>query len=170
MALAVIENTKYFVSGSYQNIKIWNHETGQLIKTIATGHPYYIWGISQIPKTTDIFAVSGSESNGFIGIYNITSGENLKKIYGPTNGFYQIDIIPGTELLVAAGYDGNVYIYNSTTWELFKKLVGHTGRVLAIKAIPNSDFIASGSYDGDKMVKIWNYKTGSLIFNLQDDT
>jgi len=47
-------------------------------------------------------------------------------------------------------------------------LRGHTSGITSLGTLPN-DYLASGS-GGDFTVKVWNYNTGSLVYNLTGHT
>ncbi|MCL2932843.1 MAG: serine/threonine protein kinase [Trichodesmium sp. MAG_R03] len=72
--------------------------------------------------------------------------------------------------LVAGTYDWRVIIWNFATEEPFRifedRVFEHRAPIWSVVISPNNEIVASSS--GDRTVKVWDLKTGFLIFNFPD--
>ncbi len=95
---------QFLASGSYDNsIKIWNIETGQLIRTLQ-GHSDYVVSLSLIEASGFLASASWDET---IKIWNYDTGECIITITGHTNKVVALVLIQNN-ILVSGSYDGTI--------------------------------------------------------------
>ena len=154
-SVAVSPDGLAIASGSFDGtIKIWNLETGTLIRTL-TGHSdagEIVSSVAIAPNGTLLV----SSSNGFGGtikIWNLATGELLSTIPGTSLGISSIAISPDSKLLASGSEDGNIYLWNLESGEAMGKFSGHLGTVFSVVFSPDGQTLASASQDGS--IKLW---------------
>jgi hypothetical protein len=130
-------------------IKIWNAETGALIRTVRDRN-----------KTARSVAFSpdgsriASGAYGCIVVWNAETGALIRTFSGPNWSSYKYATFnPGGDRIAAGSDDRTVKVWNAETGDLIRTLSGHTGWVESVAFSPGGDRIASGSRDNT--VKVW---------------
>lgn len=95
-------------SGCADNtIKIWNIDTGSLIRTLL-GHTGYVESLAVLPNG---FLASG-DFNGIIKIWNIITGSLTRTLAGHTDWVTSLGLLPNG-FLVSGSYDTKIKIWNT---------------------------------------------------------
>lgn len=165
-------NEKFFIvtgdQKSGNNIKIWDEETGILLKTVE-GHSNVIMDLA-IETFNDgaWYIISGSDEKE-IGIWD-GEGKLIRRLI-TDNGVWSVashKTNDGTWYIYAGEENGTISMWDGETGKLIKKLEGHSWYVNHIMIVPSENdnwFVISGSRDGT--IKIWNGHGGSLIQTLK---
>src|SRR5687768_10450874 len=95
-----------------------------------------------------------------IQILDLESGNVVKMLYGPENGFTQCDMTPDGRLLATAGGGLVAMIWETTAWEAqWRK---HTERAIYSIAISSdARHVALGMESGH--VEVWEWATDQLV-------
>ncbi len=144
---------KTLASVNYQEIKIWNTETGQEIRTL-TGHTSFVNSVCFSPDGK--YLASGSRDN-FVKIWNTETGNVMRTLTGHSNYVLSVCFSPDGKYLASGSEDKSVKIWNTETGRLMSTLTGHTSSVKSVCFSPDGEYIASGSFDNS--VKIWYVAT-----------
>ena len=134
-------------------LRICDVSTMQYLKTIKG---YFMTTFSSDGK----FIVSPSDQNR-ICLWDITTGQCLKKIRGHTNLVTSTVFSPNGKHIVSASWDKTIRIWDVSTGKCIHTLQGHTDSVTSAVISPDGKFIASTSYD--ESVRIWEFSTGKCI-------
>ncbi|MCT7956745.1 protein kinase domain-containing protein [Laspinema palackyanum] len=154
-SVAVSPDGLAIASGSFDGtIKIWNLETGALIRTL-TGHSdagEMVSSVAIAPNGT-LLVSSSNGYGGTIKIWNLATGELLSTIPGTSLGISSIAISPDSKLLASGSEEGNIYLWNLDSGEAIGTLNGHLGTVFSVVFSPDGQTLASASEDGS--IKLW---------------
>ncbi len=110
------------------------------------------------------FIVSPSDQNS-ICLWDITTGQCLKKIHGHTNMVTSTVFSPNGKHIVSASWDNTIRVWDVSTGKCIYTLQGHTDSVTSAVVSPDGKFIVSTSYD--ESVRIWELSTGKCIHTIQ---
>ena len=160
-AVAISSDGKTLVSGgSDQTLKIWNLQTGTLLRTL-TGHTDTVRAIVTSQDGRLLASGSGDKT---IKIWNLQTGELLRTLTGHAGPVWSVAISPDGKTLVSGAYDGTIKIWDVQTGNLRRTLPDHYDSVWAVAISPDGQTLVSGAYDGS--IKVWNLQTGSLLRTL----
>lgn len=141
-------------------IRIWNAETGLLIRVLDTGHPFG----HCVTYTPDDKAIIGIFGDGALIMWSADTGEllmnkNLNSIFETNRSscVSSMAISPDGNKLAIATSEGDMFLLNMQT--------GHTSSaqiepILDVSFSPDSKQLVSTSQDG---VIIWNLENGTHI-------
>ncbi|XP_033110036.1 E3 ubiquitin-protein ligase TRAF7-like isoform X2 [Anneissia japonica] len=145
--LALVRAGKFIFSSSQSEIKVWDCETLDLIKTISGLRR--AWALTLDPKKESLY--SGAEN--CISIWDATGQFNLKsKVEHEYGLVYCLKVTD--KYLIMGTHNRNIQIFDIKTYEHVRALRGHIGMITALALSPRNRFLLSSSYDGT--VKIWN--------------
>ncbi len=166
---------QWLASSSFdQTLKLWDIKTGQCLKTFQ-GHTNRVWTVAFSPDNNQL--VSGGDDHA-TKLWDIKTGQCDKTLKGHTNSVFSIALSPDCQILASGHEDQSIKLWNFSKGECLQTLQGHTNRVWSVAFAPstkqenNSDtdevVLATGS--ADRMIKLWNYKTGKCLKTLQGHT
>jgi WD40 repeat protein len=167
-AIAFSPDGGRIASAGFDNlVKIWNPETGDLIRTL-TGHPDEIYALAYSPGGE--FLASAGWNNP-IRIWNPESGALLQQLSGLNpSGALSLAFSPDGTLL-AAGIDRYAHIVRVSDWQHIHSVIhvpvttGGTVRTVAFS--PDGAVLA---VSGTPNVTLWNPNTGALLRTLSGHT
>ena len=157
-----------------QEIRLWNANTGELIKTL-TGHTSVVNSVVFSPDGNTIASGSGHwggyEGKASVGkevrLWNVHTGELIKTLTGHEDVVSSVVFSPDGNLIVSGdwydwdGYlssgtwSGEIRVWNAHTGEHLKTLKGHTGGVSSVTFSPDGKTLASGRTDGT--ILLWDF-------------
>lgn len=157
------DNKELITSGDSANdgsIKIWNMETGELLRTLK-GHSQYPHSLT-ISKDGKII-VSGSMDKT-IKVWNLQTGKLLRTLKH-SSSVSSVAISNDGQTIVTGAYDKTIKVWNVETGELLRTLKGHSDTVMSVAMSKDGKTIVSGSWS--KTIKVWNLQTGKLLRTLK---
>ena len=161
-SVAISPNGKVLASsGSNKKIKLWDRDTGLLIKVIE-GHRKGVRSVAFSPDG-EILA-SGSEDKT-INLWEISTGKLLKTLKGHSDWVLSVAFSPNGEILASGSWDRTINLWEISTGKLLKTLEGYSHSVLSVAFSPDGEILASGS--SDKTIKLWEIRTGRLLKTLE---
>ena len=105
LSVAISPDGETIVSGSEDNsLKIWNLETGELVRTIE-GHSDWVWSVAISPDGETI--VSGSYDKS-LKIWNLKTGELVRTLEGHSDWIWSVAISPDGETIVSGSADDSL--------------------------------------------------------------
>ena len=105
-ALAFLGNGN-LVSGCFDGtIKIWNSNTGALIKTLNTTNAAGIWDLAVL-KTGELVS---SDLNGLLRFWDVNTGTLIKTIQG--NGWNSLAVLNNNQLVTGSSTDTSINIWS----------------------------------------------------------
>ncbi len=175
-------------SSSWDTIKIWNKNTGDLLRTITVNVSYVV---SIAFDANDMIA--SVSSDGTIQLWNKNTGELFRTLIGygsyidsldfdvhknpvtsaASDDVLQYGSIPphmvitfafdDNYMLASSSWDNTLKLWNKNTGTLLRTLTGHDHYVSSVVFDANV-MIASGSFD--RTIRLWNKNTGDMLRSL----
>lgn len=137
-------------SGGHDNIvKIWDFNTGGLIKSMA-GHDDWVYDLCLSNDEKYIYSGSFDKT---IKVWDIASGKNIATLKGHTEGVVTIDMSKDGKYLASAGVDKEIIIWDTATKTIFKRIKAHSAAITDLKFNADGTIIYSCSID--KTIKAW---------------
>ena len=146
-------------------IKIWEMESGKLIKSLE-GHASNVRGVQLTIDEKKIISYSGSSDT--IKIWDMETGNLFRTLKGHTGSVYGIKLTKDEKKLISYSYDNTIKIWDMETGKLLHSLEGHTKDIGGIQ--PTKDEKKLISYSYDNTIKIWDMETGKLLHSLEGHT
>lgn len=159
------------VSNSRGNheVYVWDLITGEIIFK-------FFGDIATTNKREDILFV-GNSSENLVSAYSLNTGEKVKDYIGLSNEdiqfsgtksiIYSLTLDQTNKRLMAAGGDGCPIVWDIKTGKKLLKIEGHKSRIFSSGFSFNGKHIFTAG-DEDQTIKIWNSKTGRLIYEYKD--
>ena len=135
-------------SSSGSSGKLWNQETGELIRTFEAKSSINAVAISPDGK----FLATGIRDNG-VKLWNLRTGEFISTFTGHLGEVMCVNFSPDSQTLASGSWDKTIKLWNLRTGELIDTFTGHSDKVWAIAFSADGKTLASGSQDGT--IKIW---------------
>ena len=165
-SLAFSPDGKMLVSGSYQEIAIWDPATGELKKKIG-GFAHNVVAIA-FSADGKLLGVTGGEPT-VEGEVKIFEADTLKQVFELKNGHsdtvYGICFSPDAKMIATGSADKFVKVWEVATGKLVKSFEGHTHHVLDVGWTADGKLLASAG--GDNTVKIWDFEKGEQARTIQ---
>jgi hypothetical protein len=160
---------KYVASGSFQEINLWDVQTGTL-KVKIPGLADRVVALAFSSSGTMLAAGGGSPTeDGEIRIFEIPSGKQLLEIKsGHSDTVFGVSFSPDDKMLATCGADKFVKVWEVPGGKFVKSFEGHTHHVLDVGWKADGKLLASGG--ADNVVKIWNFETGEQVRTIQAHT
>ena len=136
-------------------LKLWNADSGELVRAVAEAHSDTIFGID---FSADGKYVATAGADRFMKIFAVETGKLLKSCEGHTHHVLGVAWQADGRLLATAGADKVVKIWDFATGEQVRTIPGFNKEVTAIQFLGASDnFIAAA---GDQQVATFNTNGG----------
>ena len=160
-----------------QTIKIWDAESGAVIRTLKDHSSVENWGVysgtpifyflidisvAYRPDGRRIVATLGDMT---IKIWDAESGDLIRTLQGHNSYVESAAYSPDGRRIVSASYDNTVNIWDAKSGDLIRSLQSHDNDVRSAAYRTDGRRIVSASFD--KTVKIWDAEGGTVIRTLQ---
>lgn len=159
-------DNKYMVTAGYDClICVWNLEDFSLVNKITnqTDQPEDM--IVSIAVDSDKTFIAVGFMKGNIGIYDVNFKEPMLPFKAHDVSIMNIAISPFDSSIATGGNDASIKIWGLSTRLTQKNtLSGHTNLVLALAFKHDGPLLLSGSKD--EMVCGWDYKKGTMLFDI----
>lgn len=169
-SVALSPNGEIIASGSRDGtIKLWNIETGDLIKIIFA-HGSLVNSVAFSPNGSIIASAIGhvgmyGRISGEIRLWDAKTGNLIKTLTGNEGVVLSVAFSPNGKILASSGMDDNLMLWDTQNGKPLQTLKGHRGDVSAVAFSLDGRFIATASTDST--IIIWNARTGKLLKILQ---
>jgi len=139
-------------------IKIWNRNTGDLVKEYRQST-----GVAYMDLSADgLFAVTGSY-DAKVRLIQLSDGKLIREFAGHDGTAWCVAFSPDGKKIASGGNDGLVNIWDTESGKLLQQLKGHKRIVWSVKFSPDGQTVASASFDFT--VKLWNVADGRLLWD-----
>src|SRR5262249_1334332 len=158
---------------SDRTIKIWDVETGDLVKNVTTQHLGWVSSIAWSPEGARIASTGGIRGcprtctyDRNIKIWAAATGTLMRTLTGHTSLVNSTSWSPDGAQIASGANDRTVRVWQVDTGELLRTLTGHTSDVTSVAWSPDGGQLASGGNYGDAKIKIWQADNGELLRTL----
>jgi WD40 repeat protein len=158
-SMAFSPDGKYLVSGSFQEISIWDVQTGALRQTI----PGFTEKVVAVAFSLDgkLFATAGGAptEEGEIKIFEVGDWKEVAEIKnGHSDTVYGLSFSPDNKMIATGSADKFVKVFEIPSGKFVKSFEGHTHQVLDVGWSSDGKRLASAG--ADAAVKIWDFEKG----------
>ena len=165
-SLAYSPDGKYVASGSFQEIKLWDVQTGE-IKARITGLVDRVVTLAFTSDGKTLAAGGGAATeDGELKLYEIPSGKliiDIKSAHSDT--VFGVCFSPDDKMLASCGADKFVKVWEVPSGKFVKSFEGHTHHVLDVGWKSDGKLLASAG--ADNVIKVWNFETGEQKQTIQ---
>ena len=151
-------------TGSHdKTIKLWDVETGDLIRSLDNGSRVYSVAFS---SDYDMLASGGDEA--FVKLWDTRTGRPSQRLAGHKSwvGAVIFGHNPyGEEVLASGSDDGVIQLWNPKTGQCAQSLTNSNASIQSIAFAPDGKTLASGS--ADRTVNIWDIEAGQCAQTLK---
>jgi WD40 repeat protein len=158
-SLAFSPDGKTLVSGSFQEIAIWDPASGELKKKIG-GFAHNVVALA-FSSDGKLLGTAGGEPTveGEVKIFEVADWKQIMDLKnGHSDTVYGLCFSPDAKLLATGSADKFVKVWEVPSGKFVKSLEGHTHHVLDVGWTADGKLIASAG--GDNTVKVWDYEKG----------
>jgi len=163
--IAYSPDGKYIISGgSDKSVKLWNSETGALVRDIYKFKGYVnIVGIS--PDGSRIFAAS-SDSSALL--FDFKSGKVIGDLGKQPKPILSTVFSQDGKTLVTGGADGAIKVWSVDEGKNIKAYPGSAGFIWQLAFSPDGKRLASAS--GEGILRFWDTESNSQVFAIRTDS
>lgn len=158
----VDDGTRLVSCGFDGEVRIWDTKSGQCLKVIKL-HEDQIITLIYSPRIEVLATGSWGHT---VALLSLTNFEDMKRLEGHSSMISDLEIFGDGNLMVSTGLDGKAILWNMETGEKVAELISHKDKLTDISISPEKDQAVTGGFDGPK---VWDLKSGSLIFELDRD-
>jgi WD40 repeat protein len=131
-------------------VKIWDVEKAELVRTLGTLHSDTVFGVRFSPDGTKL---ATGAADKFLKVTNVADGKELKSFEGHTHHVLAVDWKSDGKQLVTGGADNVVKVWDFEAGEQLRTLPPAGKQVTAVRWVPGKTVVAGAS--GDNLVRFW---------------
>jgi WD40 repeat protein len=158
-ALVYSPDGKYLASGGYQEVILWDAQTG-LLKQRLTGFADRV-GALTFSNDSKLLATGGGapSEDGEIKVFEVATAKMVLEIKsGHSDMVFGVSFSPDDKILATCGADKFVKTWEVPSGKLLKSFEGHTHHVMDVGWKGDGKLLVSAG--ADKVIKVWTYETG----------
>jgi len=159
LALTWTKNGQYIMTGSQdKSVRLWNPHNGKHIKKFAGCHNQEVNDV-QISADNSKFVSCGSDK--LIFLWDVTSGQAIRKFTGHDRKINAVAFGPKEDLLLSASHDKTVRVWDMRTRARapIQTMTGAVDSILCL--VVHKDEIITGSVDGG--LRCYDVRKGQLV-------
>ncbi|HEY7308772.1 MAG TPA: c-type cytochrome domain-containing protein [Gemmataceae bacterium] len=161
-SLAYSPDGKYLASGAFQEVLIWDAQTG-VIRQRLTGFADRVVALD-FSHNGKLLATGGGAptADGEMKIYDVAAGKLVVEIKnGHSDTVFGVSFSPDDKILATCAADKFVKTFEVPSGKFLKSFEGHTHHVLGVGWKADGKLLASAG--ADNVVKIWDFEKGEQI-------
>jgi WD40 repeat protein len=157
-SVAISPDRKFIASGSFQEVNIWDAQTGTLLRKL-TGFADRVVALAF--GKGDLLATGGGAptEDGELKVFEAATGKlvvDIKPCHSDT--VYGVAFNADAKMLASGGADKFVKVFQIPSAELVKSFEGHTHHVLDVGWKADGKLLASAG--ADNSIKVWDFEKG----------
>jgi WD40 repeat protein len=168
-ALAFSPDGRYLASGSFQEVILWDAQTGQLRKRL-TGFADRVVALAFSPNGKLLATGGGAPTeDGEIKVVDAATGSLVADVKnGHSDTVFGVCFSPDSTKLATASADKFVKVFEVPSGKFIKAFEGHTHHVLDVGWKADGKVLASAG--ADNVIKIWDYEKGEQVRTITGHT
>lgn len=158
-SLAFTADGRYLASGSFQEVALWDAQTGMLRSRI----PGFVDRVVALAFSPDgkLLATGGGAAaeDGEVKIIDVTTGKVLTEVKNAhSDTCFGVAFSPDGKMLATCGADKFVKVFEVPGGKFIKSFEGHTHHVMDVGWKHDGKLLASAG--ADNAIKVWNFENG----------
>jgi len=141
-------------------VKIWNVQTGTLVRSLDALHSDTVFGVRFSPDGSKLATAAADK---FLKVVNVADGKELRSFEGHTHHVMAVDWSSDGKKLLTGGADNVLKVWDYETGEQLRTLQPAGKQVTAVRWITGKAEVAGAS--GDALVRLWNADNGGIARN-----
>lgn len=137
------------------SIRMLDYTTQQTIHAIPTGLRCVL------VEWVDHSLLAVASNSPDLSLYDLTSGQIVRKLRGHTRNLYRVAWFNSSCLLASVGYDCTAKLWDIAYDHCLMTFEGHTSAVGCVVDLPSHNMVATGA--DDFKVKLWDKSTGTCL-------
>jgi WD40 repeat protein len=168
-ALTFSPDGRYIASGSFQEVMLWDAQTGLLRQKI-TGFMDRVVTLAFSPNGKLLATGGGAPSeDGELKVFEIPSGKSVVNIQnGHSDEVFGVCFSPDGNKLASCAADKFVKVFEIPSGKFLKSFEGHTHHVLDVGWKSDGKLLASAG--ADNVIKVWDYEKGEQVRTIAGHT
>ncbi len=168
-SLAFSPDGKYLASGAFQEVKLWDVDTGMLRKTL-TGFADRVMAVAFSADGKYLATGGGPPTqDGEIKVFEAATGKLVVDIKnGHSDQVFGVAFSPDGTKLATCGADKFVKVFEIPSGKFLKSFEGHTHHVLDVGWKADGKLLASAG--ADNVIKVWDYEKGEQVRTITGHT
>jgi WD40 repeat protein len=161
-SLCYSSDGRYLASGSFQEVCLWDAQTGQLLKKLA-GFAHNVVALAFSANGKLLAAGGGVPSeDGEIKVFAAGTWDLVTDVKnGHSDTVYGVSFNPDGTKLATCSADKFIKVFELPSGKFVKSFEGHTHHVLDVGWRADGKLLASAG--ADNTVKVWDYEKGEQI-------
>jgi Planctomycete cytochrome C/Anaphase-promoting complex subunit 4 WD40 domain/WD domain, G-beta repeat len=158
-SLAFSPDGKFLASGSFQEVKLWDVQTGMLRQRL-TGFSWSVVALHFAANGKMLATGGGAPTeDGEVKVFEVPSGNLLLDVKNShSDQVFGVCFSPDSTKLATCGADKFVKVWEMPSGKFLKAFEGHTHHVLDVGWKADGKLLASAG--ADNVIKIWDYEKG----------
>ncbi len=161
-SLAYSPDGKYLASGSFQEVVLWDAQTGTVRQRL-TGFADRVVALA-FSNNGKLLATGGGvpTGDGEIKVFDVATGKLAVEIKnGHSDTVFGVAFSPDDKMLATCGADKFVKTFEIPSGKFVKSFEGHTHHVLGVGWKSDGKLLASAG--ADNVVKVWDFEKGEQV-------
>jgi hypothetical protein len=165
-SLAFSPDSKTLATGSFQEVGLWEVESGRLRQKI-TGFDDCVVALAYSPDGKYLATGGGAPTvDGEIKLFDAQTGKLVTAVKnGHSDTVFGVSFSPDSTKLATCGADKFVKVFEVPGGKFLKAFEGHTHHVLDVAWRQDGKMLASAG--ADNVVKLWDYEKGEQVRTIQ---
>ena len=161
-SLAFSPDGKYLASGSFQEVTIWDAQTG-IVRHKLTGFAERVVALAFSAKGNLLACGGGAASeDGELKVYDAAAGRLVVEVKNAhSDTVYGVCFNADGKMLASCGADKFVKVFEIPSGKFVKSFEGHTHHVLDVGWRNDGKLLASAG--ADNAIKVWDFEKGEQV-------
>jgi len=156
-ALAFSPDGKRLAVGGYQEVLVWDLDSGKFLKRIGPGSLGVVGALAFLKDGQLAVGEGTPYGAGAVRIFNVDSGQQTHAFEEPAEVVYALAVSPDGKLLAAGGGDALARVWTVDDKKLVATLKEHKESVSGVSFSRDGKLLATAS--ADKTVQVWQVQT-----------